>query len=81
MIVFLTVLKLADPKTGSLPMNLKEEVDEKVMSAMKKSFRPEFLNRMDEFVVFNGLTKSALIKIVDLEGMYRKFFFAQTSSQ
>lgn len=28
------------------------------MGAVRKSFSPEFLNRMDEFVVFDALTKS-----------------------
>ena len=42
--------------------NIKNNVD----AALKNIFRPEFLNRIDETVVFNKLSKEALIKIVDL---------------
>ncbi|MFA5859570.1 MAG: ATP-dependent chaperone ClpB [Elusimicrobiota bacterium] len=34
---------------------------------IKKHFRPEFLNRIDEFVVFNSLTKDNIIDIVDIQ--------------
>jgi ATP-dependent Clp protease ATP-binding subunit ClpE len=44
-----------------------ETIDKnKVEDNLKEYFRPEFLNRVDEIVVFNSLTKSQLIKIVDL---------------
>jgi len=43
--------------------NLKEEILERV----KKTFRPEFLNRIDDIVIFHPLTKEHLLKIVDLE--------------
>jgi len=39
---------------------------EKVMEALKDSFRPEFLNRIDEIIVFDVLTEEALKKIVNL---------------
>ena len=38
----------------------------KVEEALKNTFRPEFLNRVDEIVVFDSLTKTQLLKIVDL---------------
>ncbi len=38
----------------------------KILDSLKETFRPEFLNRIDEIVVFDSLTKSELIKIVDL---------------
>ncbi len=38
----------------------------RAMDALKKFLRPEFLNRVDEVIVFNPLTKEELIKIVDL---------------
>ncbi|MDH4099821.1 MAG: ATP-dependent Clp protease ATP-binding subunit [Nitrospirota bacterium] len=43
-----------------------EKVRETVMGELKKTFNPEFLNRLDEAVVFHGLGKDHLIKIVDL---------------
>jgi ATP-dependent Clp protease ATP-binding subunit ClpC len=39
---------------------------EKVLGEMKKTFRPEFLNRIDATVVFHALTKEHIRKIVDL---------------
>ncbi len=38
----------------------------KILDALKDTFRPEFLNRVDEIVVFNPLNNSELIQIVDL---------------
>jgi len=40
---------------------------EKIMGEVKKSFRPEFLNRVDDIVVFRALNKDDLMKIVDIE--------------
>jgi ATP-dependent Clp protease ATP-binding subunit ClpB len=44
-----------------------ESVKEKVMAALKEHFRPEFLNRIDEIIIFNYLGKEEIRKIVDLE--------------
>ena len=38
----------------------------KIEDTLKDYFRPEFLNRVDEIIVFNSLTKEELIQIVDL---------------
>lgn len=38
----------------------------KILDALKQSFRPEFLNRVDEIVVFESLNKEQLLQIVDL---------------
>jgi len=40
---------------------------EKVMDALRGSFRPEFLNRIDEVVIFNPLRKADIGKIVDIQ--------------
>ena len=45
----------------------KENLREKVLEALKESFRPEFLNRIDEIIIFNYLGKSEIKKIVELE--------------
>jgi ATP-dependent Clp protease ATP-binding subunit ClpC len=39
---------------------------DKVMGELKKTFRPEFLNRIDGTVVFHALNKEHILKIVDL---------------
>jgi ATP-dependent Clp protease ATP-binding subunit ClpC len=38
----------------------------RVMEAMKQAFRPEFLNRIDDVIVFHPLTEVELIQIVDI---------------
>ena len=38
----------------------------KTLDALKQTFRPEFLNRVDEIVVFEPLSKEQLLQIVDL---------------
>jgi ATP-dependent Clp protease ATP-binding subunit ClpA len=40
---------------------------EKIIDSLKEAFRPEFLNRIDEVVIFNYLTKAEIKEIVDLE--------------
>ncbi len=42
-----------------------EETKEKVMDELKEHFRPEFLNRLDDIIIFDVLAKEALAKIVD----------------
>ena len=43
-----------------------ERMKEKVNEALKQHFRPEFLNRIDETIVFHELTKDEVTEIVDL---------------
>src|ERR671915_492217 len=43
-----------------------ERMKEKVTDALKTHFRPEFLNRIDEVIVFHELTKAEVTQIVDL---------------
>ena len=38
---------------------------EEVITELKRAFRPEFINRIDEIVIFNALTKEAINKILD----------------
>lgn len=40
---------------------------EKLMEALKEHFRPEFLNRIDEIIVFNPLSKADIEKIVEIQ--------------
>ena len=43
-----------------------ERMKQKVNDELKKHFRPEFLNRIDDIVVFHQLTQEEIIKMVDL---------------
>ena len=42
-----------------------ENKNDLVMSSVKEHFRPEFINRIDELIIFNPLSKDALNKILD----------------
>jgi ATP-dependent Clp protease ATP-binding subunit ClpC len=42
-------------------------VHEKIEKALKSTFRPEFLNRIDEIVIFSPLTDEEMLEIVDLQ--------------
>jgi ATP-dependent Clp protease ATP-binding subunit ClpC len=63
-------------KTGSLGFKTqKEEVTyqdmkEKLLEAVKHSFKPEFLNRIDDIIVFRQLVKEDLVRIIDIEIAY-----------
>ncbi len=43
-----------------------EEMKERVMDELKKTFRPEFLNRVDDLIVFHALNEEHIKKIVDI---------------
>jgi ATP-dependent Clp protease ATP-binding subunit ClpB len=44
-----------------------EEARPKVMAELDRRFRPEFLNRLDEIILFGSLSKEDLVKIVDIQ--------------
>jgi len=44
-----------------------QSMKDKLLDAMKKSFKPEFLNRVDDIVVFSNLYKDEIMQIIDLE--------------
>jgi ATP-dependent Clp protease ATP-binding subunit ClpB len=43
------------------------EMRKRVQTALEQSFKPEFLNRVDELVIFNNLTRSDLSRIVEIQ--------------
>ncbi len=45
----------------------REQVEEKVFSAVKANFRPEFINRIDEKIIFNSLSREDIFKIIDIQ--------------
>ena len=47
-------------------INKYEETKKQVMAELKKTFRPEFINRIDEIIVFHKLTKDEINEIIDL---------------
>jgi ATP-dependent Clp protease ATP-binding subunit ClpC len=51
-----------------------KEIKEKLMDEVKRTFKPEFINRVDDIIIFNPLNKEDITKIVDieLEQLYKK---------
>ncbi len=45
----------------------REKVEEQVLSAVKQTFAPEFLNRLDEIIIFDQLTDENLLEIIGLQ--------------
>ena len=43
-----------------------EDLERRLLEELRKSFRPEFLNRVDELIVFDPLTREELTHVVDL---------------
>jgi len=56
------LLRGMDMKTGSVPAIVKE----RVLNAVKEHFKPEFLNRLDDIVMFHPLTPAQLSSVVTL---------------
>jgi ATP-dependent Clp protease ATP-binding subunit ClpC len=47
-------------------VNINERVEKEVLAEVKKSFNPEFLNRLDEVIIFQSLSDGDLMQIVEL---------------
>jgi ATP-dependent Clp protease ATP-binding subunit ClpB len=46
--------------------SIREECEQNVMNILRSSFRPEFLNRLDEIIMFKPLTRDNIDHIIDL---------------
>jgi ATP-dependent Clp protease ATP-binding subunit ClpC len=55
-------LGFSAPASEGIP----SKIEEMVRSEVKKAFNPEFLNRLDEIILFSSLTDDDLIRIIDL---------------
>ena len=67
-IIIMTSNAGSNMNTNGIGFNKDETVfvEARIMNALKETFRPEFLNRIDETIVFHELTKPELLQIVDL---------------
>ena len=52
---------------GGEPGKLSEDLKKRIRTSLLENFRPEFLNRVDEVVIFNALGKEDLTRIIDLQ--------------
>ncbi|MBI4709051.1 MAG: ATP-dependent chaperone ClpB [Candidatus Portnoybacteria bacterium] len=53
--------------TEERPAREEKEMKNRVLESLRQRFKPEFLNRVDEIVVFDSLKQNDLLKIVDLQ--------------
>jgi ATP-dependent Clp protease ATP-binding subunit ClpC len=58
---------LSDKKMGFTTSNTQEDITSMVMSELKKKFKPELINRIDEKVVFKPITDDDVLRIIELE--------------
>ncbi len=49
------------------PAELSEDLKKRIQAMLLQNFRPEFLNRVDEVVIFNALGKEEITRIIDLQ--------------
>ena len=52
---------------GKTDKSSRSAMEDKVMAGLKKHFRPEFLNRVDDVIIFQSLDESELARIVDIQ--------------
>ena len=57
------ILQFKDTRIGEVYDRMKDAV----LDELRKNFRPEFLNRVDEIIVFHALTEADLTKIVEIQ--------------
>jgi len=52
---------------GALPRRRYEELEQQIMAELKRHFRPEFLNRVDDVIIFQSLDEAELERIVGIQ--------------
>ncbi len=65
-IIIMTSNAGSNLNTNSIGFGKQNTDKNKIMDSLKEVFRPEFLNRVDEIISFDSLTKEQLLQIVDL---------------
>ncbi|MBW1679342.1 MAG: ATP-dependent chaperone ClpB, partial [Deltaproteobacteria bacterium] len=71
-----TIIIMTSNLGGQWIQNLGEkdhgEIQNRVMEVVRSSFKPEFLNRIDEIIIFNNLNREHIKKIVDIQMKHLK---------
>ncbi|MBO5349383.1 MAG: ATP-dependent Clp protease ATP-binding subunit [Clostridia bacterium] len=65
-IIIMTSNVGSNVNTNSIGFNNESVVNSKLQDSLRETFRPEFLNRIDEIVTFKSLTEPQLLQIVEL---------------
>ena len=50
-----------------LDASQRQEIEKRITEALRAQFKPEFLNRIDETIIFHNLTPEEIVKIVDIQ--------------
>jgi ATP-dependent Clp protease ATP-binding subunit ClpB len=61
---------LGSAEYGEMPLERREDVRQRILEQVRGFFRPEFLNRVDDIVVFNPLTAAEIKQIVEIQLRY-----------
>lgn len=62
----MSIVGFGEPNSEESKLN-EEDFRDRVMKDLKSTFKPEFLNRLDEIIIFNALTKKEIAKIVEIQ--------------
>ncbi len=65
--VVIMTSNIGSPYIAEAGGNVTPAVKERVMEALRTAFRPEFLNRVDEIIVFHALNREHLAKIIEIQ--------------
>jgi ATP-dependent Clp protease ATP-binding subunit ClpB len=65
--VLIMTSNIGSQSIADLGPGKEEEINNRVMEALKAQFRPEFLNRVDEVIIFHQLGREHIKRIVDLQ--------------
>jgi ATP-dependent Clp protease ATP-binding subunit ClpB len=65
--VVIMTSNLGSSEFGALPIGADAEARERVLARVKEYFRPEFINRIDEIVVFHPLSAEHIKRVVDIQ--------------
>ena len=65
--VVIMTSNLGSTEYGDLPMGVTDDIKNRIMEVVRAHFRPEFLNRIDDILIFNPLTANEIKQIVEIQ--------------
>jgi ATP-dependent Clp protease ATP-binding subunit ClpB len=75
------IYEAMNARRGDEPAMISEVLKKRIHEALLEHFRPEFLNRIDEIVIFNPLSKENIKKVIDLQLGYLKGMLVERKIQ
>jgi ATP-dependent Clp protease ATP-binding subunit ClpB len=65
--VVIMTSNLGSSEYGELPMGVTDDIRNRILDVVRGHFRPEFLNRIDDILIFNPLTAHEIKRIVEIQ--------------